>query len=168
MPKEIHGLPIHALAVHGAVVAVPLAALLAVLFVIPRTRAWARWPLLVVSIGALGAVWVAKLSGFNLEHALLASGALSPDTDAYPLVIEHSRRANQLFILMIVFTLIAIAAFVFSRDAERFSGALGTAVSVLLVIAAAAVAIQVIRVGDIGARAVWNPTGQVDYTNTGS
>ncbi|MBA2717478.1 MAG: hypothetical protein H0U51_10575, partial [Propionibacteriales bacterium] len=41
-----------------------------------------------------------------------------------------------------------------------------TVVSVLLVIAAAGVAFQTYRVGDVGARAVWNPTGEVDYGST--
>jgi glucan phosphoethanolaminetransferase (alkaline phosphatase superfamily) len=166
MPKVVNGLPVHALAVHAAVVAVPLAALLAVLFVIPRTRAWARWPLLIVSIGGLAAVYVAKVSGFNLEHNLQASGVLTNQNPAYALVITHSQRANQLWLIMIAFTLIVIAAFVFSRDPERFRGGIGTAVSVLLIIGAAAVAVQVVRVGDIGARAVWNPTGQTDYSST--
>ena len=56
MFHEIGGLPLHPLAVHAAVVSVPLAALLGILFAVPRTRAWSRIPFALVSIGAAGAV----------------------------------------------------------------------------------------------------------------
>ncbi|HEY7042644.1 MAG TPA: DUF2231 domain-containing protein, partial [Nocardioidaceae bacterium] len=74
MFDEVHGLPLHPLAVHAAVVSVPLAALLGILFAIPKTRAWSRWPLLLVSLGAVGAVYVAKQSGHELEHHLNLQG----------------------------------------------------------------------------------------------
>ena len=51
IPQEFHGLPVHPLAVHAPVVLIPLALLLVVLFVIPRTRAWAAIPMVVVSVG---------------------------------------------------------------------------------------------------------------------
>jgi hypothetical protein len=153
---QIHGLPLHPLAVHAAVVFVPLAAFLGVLFVIPRTRAWSRIPFAVVSVGGLLSVFVARQSGLAFRRDL--------DIDAQGgavlrLIDKHEHRANWLFIFMIAFAVIALAAFYLSRNPEQFTGALEISVSVVVVVAALVVAFQVYLVGDIGSRAVWNPTG---------
>lgn len=164
MFNEFRGLPVHALAVHGAVVLVPLAALLGVLFATPRFRAWARVPLLLVSLGAVGAVFVAKQSGKHLETVLAAqSGDGWASNPVAGLVNEHQKRANLLFILVILFAVVAVAAYVLSRDAARFTQPVALALSAVLVIGAGALAFQTFRVGDIGSRALWNPTGSVDY-----
>jgi uncharacterized membrane protein len=156
MFTEINGLPIHPLAVHGAVVLVPLAALMGVLFAIPRTRAWSRWPLLLVSIGAVGAVFVARESGFKLKDHLAATGHLAD------LVETHQSRAKVLFILVIIFALVAIAAFVLTRTSD-VSRAVSTTLSVLLVVGAGAIAFQTYRVGELGSKIVYNPDGNVDF-----
>ena len=44
MFDKIGDLPLHPLVVHAAVIGIPLAALLALLFAFPKTREWARWP----------------------------------------------------------------------------------------------------------------------------
>jgi len=62
------GLPLHPLVIHAAVVLIPLSGLLGVLYAVPRIRAWARWPLLVVSAAALGAAFVATQSGEALQR----------------------------------------------------------------------------------------------------
>ena len=67
IPKEFHGLPVHALAVHAAVVFVPLAALLAILFVVPRTRAWAALPMPSRLLPRCCASTSTRASGFNLK-----------------------------------------------------------------------------------------------------
>jgi hypothetical protein len=131
MFTEINGLPVHPLAVHGAVVLVPLAALMGVLFAIPRTRAWSRWPLLLVSLGAVVAVLVARQSGLKLKEHLAARGHLAD------LVSTHQSRAKWLIILVILFAIVAIAAFVLTRSADT-SQAIITTLSVVLVIGAVA------------------------------
>ncbi len=70
MFDSIGNMPLHPLVIHAAVIGIPLAVLLAVLFAVPRTRNWARWPLAVVSVGALGATFVSKESGEELQRAL--------------------------------------------------------------------------------------------------
>jgi uncharacterized membrane protein YphA (DoxX/SURF4 family) len=163
MFSEIGGLPLHPLAVHAAVVAIPLSALLAVLFVIPRTHRWARLPLALVSVGALISVFVSRQSGQALEDNLLKKGALAGPAKDW--IDIHYERAYDLWLMMIAFTIIAVIAYVLSRNAERYKGPLAIVVSVLLIVGAGAIAFQVYRVGDAGSKAVWNPDGNQDYSN---
>ncbi len=157
MFSEIDGMPLHPLVVHAAVVLIPLAALLAVLFAVPRTRAWSRLPLLLVSLAALVSTFVSRVSGQRLRDVLELGGPVAD------LIEEHESRANVLLIMVIVFTALVIAAFVVTRRSTVNSPTV-LALAVLLVVGAAAVSFQVYRVGDIGSRAVWNPTGEVDFS----
>lgn len=161
MFDEINGLPVHALVVHGAVVLVPLAGLLGVLFATPRTRQWARVPLAIVAVASMGTVFVAKESGEKLS-AVLGTNLGTADPVA-KLVREHSERAELLFIFNIIFAVLAVAALVLSRSPEKFHGAVPVVLSVLLVLGAGALVFQTFRVGDLGSEAVWNPTGDQDY-----
>ena len=63
-------MPVHPLVVHAAVVLVPLAALSVLAFVVPRWRAAARWPALVLSVVAALAVQAATFTGENLDANL--------------------------------------------------------------------------------------------------
>jgi Predicted membrane protein (DUF2231) len=156
MFHEIGGLPVHPLAVHAAVVSVPLAALLGLLFVVPRTRAWARIPFALVSVGAAAAVFVAKQSGHDLEETLgLDNGGNNP---VAALVATHAGRANVLMIMVLIFAGIAVVAFFLSRDDARFRGTVAAVVCGVVIVGALSVAVQTYRVGDSGARAVWGTT----------
>jgi hypothetical protein len=155
MFHEIGGLPLHPLAVHAAVVSVPLAALLGILFAVPRTRAWSRVPFALVSIGAAGAVFVARQSGKDLEKTLGLTGGNSA---VVALVRVHAGRANVLMIMVVVFAVLAVAAFFLSSDPRRFQGTLAVAVCAVVVVASVVLAFQCYRVGDSGARAVWGTT----------
>jgi hypothetical protein len=165
MFSEIGGLPVHALAVHATVVAVPLSALMAVLFVIPRTHNWAKLPLAMVSVGALASVFVARQSGTRFEANLIAKGVLPAGSPARDLINIHYQRARVLWFIMIAFTIIAVVAYVLSRNAEKYRGMVAGVMSVLLIVGAGAVLFQVYRVGDAGAKAVWNPDGTADYSS---
>ena len=59
---QLNGMPLHPLIIHAPVIGIPLAFLLAVLFAFPRTRAWARWPLLVTVLGATAGTFTARES----------------------------------------------------------------------------------------------------------
>jgi uncharacterized membrane protein len=156
--SEFNNLPLHALAVHAAVVSVPLTALLAVLFAIPRTRAWARLPLAIVSVGAVGAIYVAKESGEKLQQFEAPAGSQNE-----PLVLRHAEAADLLWWGVLAFAVVAVVAYLLSASAERFHGALALAVCVVVVVGSALIAFQTYRVGDLGARATWNPTGDIDF-----
>jgi uncharacterized membrane protein len=157
MFTEIHGLPVHPLAVHGAVVLVPLAALMGVLFAIPRTRSWARLPLLLTSLAAVLAVFVARQSGFKIKEHLLAS-----DFPYKSLIEQHQSRAKVLFIIVSIYAVVAIAAYVLTRSADA-NKAMVTTLAVVLVVGAVAIAFQTYRVGELGSKIVYNPDGNVDF-----
>ena len=162
MFDKIGNLPLHPLVIHAAVVGIPLAVLLAFLFAFPRTRAWARWPLAIVLVGATGVTFVARQSGLALQAALGIKGG-NPVGD---LIAKHYRLGNQLLYIMIVFTVIGLLnVFLVSRGASgnedddaQQSAVVRIGLPVLLVLVALVALIWVVRVGDLGAHAVWNPT----------
>jgi hypothetical protein len=159
---KIGDMPLHPLAVHAPVLGIPLAFLLAVLFAFPRTRQWARWPLAVTAVGATAACFVAKQSG----EAFQRSQQIKPGSAVGNLITLHSQYANQLSIIMIGFAVVALVnAFLVSRRvvADRGGakaprrGPLNLVLLLVLLVAAATALVWVVRVGDIGSRAVWNP-----------
>ena len=161
MFDNLGNLPLHPLVVHAVVIGIPLAALLAFLFAFPKTRSWARWPLAITVIGATGATYVARQSGLAFEAAL----GIQPGNPVGDLILRHSLLANRLFWIMIVFSVIGLLnVFLVARDAG--SSDVGTkqpaivrvVLPILLVAAALVALVWIVRVGDLGARAVWNPT----------
>ncbi len=109
-------------------------------------------------MGAVAAVYVAKVSGERFEEVLNLEG---PTKD---LVELHADRADVLFYATIGYAVLAAAAFLLTRNAR--SDLTTTVLAIVLVLGAAGVAFQTYRVGDVGARAVWNPTGDLDYNST--
>lgn len=170
MFDSIGDLPLHPLAIHAAVLGVPVTLLLALLFAVPRTRNWARWPLALAGVGSLGAVFVAKESGEALWTALAAAEQIGGE--AATLVERHSDLATVLLYLVAGLAVLAVAsALVVGRlggTAEhRGSRGRDTLLLALLLIVAAVASFWVYRVGDLGARAVWNPSGTQVYSSTG-
>ena len=154
MFDKIGDMPLHPLVVHAAVVGIPLATLLAILFAIPRTRNWARWPLALTAVGALAASLVSRASGEAFQEAR----NIRPGNPVGDLIAVHSQLAGQLVIIMIIFAVVAVANVIVVNRTRRGPVA---AVFVLALLTVAIVAlVWVVRVGDIGSRAVWNPAGQ--------
>jgi hypothetical protein len=161
MFDKIGDLPLHPLVVHAAVIGVPLAALLALLFAFPKTREWARWPLAITVVGATAVTFVARQSGLALEAAL----GIKPGNPVGDLIVQHSLLANQLFYIMIGLTVIGLlnVLLVSKRSSDGADGAakqsaiLRIGLPILLVAAAVVALVWIVRVGDLGARAVWNP-----------
>ena len=162
MFEKFGNLPLHPLVIHAAVVGIPLAALLAFLFAFPKTRSWARWPLAIVVVGATAVTFVARQSGLALEAAL----GIKPGNPVAALIAKHYQLGNQLLYIMIVFAVIGLLnVFLVSRntsDGEEGGASQSAIVRIglptLLVVVAAVALIWVVRVGDLGAHAVWNPT----------
>jgi predicted membrane protein DUF2231 len=157
----IGNMPLHPLVIHAVVIGIPLAVLLAVLFAVPLTRSWARWPLAVVAVGSLVATFVARESGEALYTAL----KIESDGPVGPLLDQHMRLAGQLFLIMIGFTVVALASVLLvGRRGEGRRKGLSIVLLVVLLGLAGTAGFWVYRVGDVGSRAVWNPTGTVDYS----
>ena len=164
MFDEINGMPLHPLIIHAPVFGIPLAFLLAGLFAFPRTRAWARWPLLVTVLGATAATFAAKESG----EALAARMGIQPGNPVGDLIVQHEALADQLFYIMLGYAVITVATVFLvtprvavpgdTASATRSSrGPLGVVLLILLLLVGLVALVWVARVGDIGARAVWNP-----------
>ena len=161
MFDSIGDLPLHPLVVHAVVVGAPLAVLLGFLFVIPRFRSWARWPLPIVAVGAFVAAIVAKESGEGLARALeIVPGE---DNPVAPLIAQHSMLATQLLVILAVYAVLAVLTALVVRRRADVVRAVDRILPVALVLVGVLVLIWCYRVGDIGSRAVWNPTGTQTY-----
>ena len=164
MFDQIGDMPLHPLVIHIPVLGIPLGLLLTLLFAFPRTREWARWPLAVTAVGSTAATWVALQSGEALEAML----GYEPGNPVADLIGQHEVLADQLFYIMLGFSVVALLNVFLVRTARaadggrKESGPAGP-IRILLVLAMAALGvvavIWVARVGDLGARAVWNPMG---------
>ncbi|WP_406038431.1 hypothetical protein OG799_25760 [Micromonospora sp. NBC_00898] len=158
MPDTVNGLPVHPLVVHAVVVLLPLAALgVVALAVRPAWRG--RFGVLVVVIAALAtaAVPLATDSGESLERRVGDPG-------------QHAELGDTLIWFALPLLVAAVALVWLHRrargpvdgPAERTrpagAGAVGVVVAVLAVAVAAANLVQVYRVGDSGAKAVWGDT----------
>jgi glucan phosphoethanolaminetransferase (alkaline phosphatase superfamily) len=162
---EFHNLPVHILIIHAVVVLVPLAGFLGILFVIPKTRQWARNAFALVTVGAMVMTFVARQSGIHLDQNLAARSSAFTSGKVGALIATHQSRGKTLFLMMVGFAIIAVAAWILSREPARFHGPLAIGVSALVIVAAVATGVQVIRVGEIGSKVVWNPTGDFNYSN---
>lgn len=154
---EIAGLPLHPLVVHAAVVFTPLAVLAAVVFaVVPRWRYLTRWPTAALTLSALVAVWVARVSG----RSLLASRP-----ELAPLVRVHQQRGTQLSLLMILFAVVVLvgvwglggrSGLVDGRGArETRVAVLDKLLPAVVVVVSLVVVVWCVLTGDAGARAIW-------------
>ena len=142
---EINGLPLHALVVHAAVVFGPLSALAGILYAVPRLRDRLRWPLVVSAAIALVSVWVAYLSGEQVEEANQYGGELAA------LLETHEERAEMLRILVTAF---AGASFLAAWK-HTVTGPLRSVLAGVVLVLAVLTAVWVVLTGDAGAQLAW-------------
>nr|WTA65030.1 hypothetical protein OHB51_21210 [Micromonospora sp. NBC_00855] len=153
MPDTVNGLPLHPLVVHAVVVLLPLAAIgVAALAIRPSWRG--RYGGLVVLITALAtvAVPIASSTGEGLEHRVGDPGV-------------HAQLGDTLIWFALPLLVAAVALFWLHRRAAHPAGettgshrtpaSVAVVIAVLAVVVAAANLVQVYRVGDSGAKAVW-------------
>jgi len=155
--NTFNGLPTHVLLVHAVVVLVPAAALavVAAAWSAPlRRRLGVLTPAL--ALGALVLVPITANAGQWLQKQL-------PDS---PLIRKHADRGEQLWPWVLALFLLAVAGYVLSRRAEAGAGQapalpswIPVLVAVLATVAAVGATVQTARIGDSGARAVWEGTG---------
>jgi uncharacterized membrane protein len=156
------GLPFHPLILHVPVVLIPVT-ILAAIVVMVRLDWFGRSgiPLAVVSIVAMSSIFLTMRAGSVLRAELHLQGR------AAQLIQEHSHAANLLAIAYVLFTACVIVTFA----ALRISGGRPTGLAIvdrpltpratlqalraLLVVLAVVCGLFVFRVGDLGAKAVW-------------
>ena len=142
---DVAGLPLHPLVVHAAVVFGPLAALTALAYVaVPRWSGRVRGPMVALAVVATLSIVAAFVSGNGFLEA-------NPRLAQEPWVAIHQDRAGVLLWLAVGFGLVALAAG-WLHDRPGMPRTLARAALGLL---ALAVLVQVVLVGDAGARAVW-------------
>ncbi|SDS00518.1 DUF2231 domain-containing protein [Actinopolymorpha singaporensis] len=173
MPTFLNGLPVHVLIVHATVVAVPLAALAAVIVaLVPRLRRRYGWAAVAVAAVATVLVPMTTSAGEGLEARMEHSAAIE----------RHAQLADAM-IWLVLPLLIALAALV-ALDTYRLRNAraegpgtmtaerrtvgapawtrfVSLALIVVTVGFAVASTVQIVRVGDAGSRAAW---GDEQYT----
>lgn len=151
MFERFGDLPLHVLVIHLTVVLLPVAALTLIAFaVMPRWRRVLRWPALVLGVGVVVCAYVAKKSGQAFVEAVpTLSKAIQ----------LHEKRGNLLFWYALIFTVVAVAAFLLLAgvrgDQATNSRPLELVTQAAVVVIAVLVIWQTVRTGDAGARAVW-------------
>ncbi|WP_236794282.1 DUF2231 domain-containing protein [Amycolatopsis sp. GM8] len=160
MPVFISGLPLHVLVVHAVVVLVPLSVVAALTVALwPAARRRYGWIAVGLTAVATVCIPVATSSGEDLRDRLASN----------PLIRQHAELGDQLLIFVAALLVVLTALVWFARRAPREApGAarrpMRVVVPVLMVLTvgfAAVSAVQVVRIGDSGARAAWSG---VQYT----
>lgn len=155
---EINGLPLHPLVVHAVVVFVPLAAATGLAYAaVPRWRWLLRWPLVVLTLLAMGGVYVATLTGQGLLND-------RPELAQLSTVAHHQQAGLRLRWVMIGYTVVVLgavwalggpSALASGRGARVGKGRLELPAAILLALGGVAVLVAVFLAGDSGARSVW-------------
>lgn len=155
MPVFVTGLPLHVLVVHAVVVLVPLAVLGSLVAALwPAARRRYGWPVVAVTVVATACIPIATGSGEDLRDRLAPTA----------LIREHAHLGDELLVYVIGLLVVVTGLVWFGRrpradapgaakrDARRWAVA---ALSVVTVAFAVVCAMQVVRIGDSGARAAW-------------
>jgi ABC-type branched-subunit amino acid transport system permease subunit len=147
--STIHGLPAHVLLVHFIVVLAPLTAGLAILCAIwPAARRRLVWLVLALSLAVLVVTPLTTSAGQWFQHQL----------GDPPLVSEHANLGGTMLYFSIALFVAAVLLAVLhirSSNGRKMNTIAATLIAVFVVVAGAATTVQVYRIGDSGAQAVW-------------
>ncbi|RZT28523.1 hypothetical protein EV649_2300 [Kribbella sp. VKM Ac-2569] len=154
---EIDGLPLHPLLVHGVVLLVPVAALLAIVYaLVPKWRYLLRNPALAFALAAVVMTQVASLTGQDLRRDRNLRSAQVETHDMWAGRLELGALALAAVAAVAWWVLPHISALAGGSDKKARMPVLVPVVMVLLPIAGVAVLLLVIATGHAGAEAVWN------------
>jgi uncharacterized membrane protein len=160
MPVFVNGLPLHPLVVHAVVVLVPLAVLGTIVVAVwPAARRRFGWLVVGLTVLATISIPVATSTGEDLRDRLASND----------LIRAHAELGDQLLVFVAGLLVVSLALVWF--DHRRRREAPGAArvpakpiigvLAVLTVALAVVSAVQVVRIGDSGAKAAWSG---VQYT----
>lgn len=142
----IQGLPVHPLVVHAAVVLIPLAALgLILMSLIPKFGAKLGWLVTLTALVATGAAFVAKESGEQLEKMVGEPG------------FDHAEWGDRMPVVAGILFLACLILWLAQRSWAKREGGNGLMVilGIVGIFVAGASLFFVYKVGDTGARSVW-------------
>jgi hypothetical protein len=153
LPTAIDGLPLHPLVVHLVVVLVPVAALAVLVSAVwPTARERLGWITPALGLSALVSVPIAESSG----ESLLGEVQVTAQTGA------HAELAEGLLPWVVGLALWSVVVHVQGLRARRGTGTAGlprrlvaAAVIVGALVLSVGSTVQVVRIGDSGARSVW-------------
>lgn len=152
MFEEIAGLPLHPLAVHAAVVFVPLLVLASLVYaLVPKLRAHVGWAAVGLAVVAPIAAVVARQSG----EAFLERRQLPLDEG----LTDHRDFGTITMWVTIALGVLTLALYLTRRaggDSTARTWAAG-ALTVLVVVTAVAAGVYVLLTGDAGSRHLWEP-----------
>jgi uncharacterized membrane protein len=148
--EEFLGLPLHPLAVHAAVVFVPLLALTSLVYaLVPRLRARVAWVAVLLAVAAPTSAVVARQSGQGFA-------------DRRTLPVEGDLANHQEYGTFTMWASLALGVFTLGLYLVRRAGGGSVArtwatgaLTVLVVAAAVASAVYAALAGDLGSRIVW-------------
>lgn len=155
MLNKINGLPAHVLLIHVVIALVPLAALLVVLHAVwpaARRRLGIVTPL--VALAALVVVPITTSAGHWFENYLLAND--QPDAAWKSRIVNHANLGSTLLWFVIPLFVVAAVLWYLGRRRTAVPAWANAAVSVIAIVVAVANVVQLYRIGDAGAQAVWH------------
>lgn len=157
MFDQIHGLPVHALVLHVAVVFVPLLALGAIVYaVVPGWRPRIGWAVALLAVLTPITCFVTRQSGQKLYQRVVGHGMRGKALDELNKHMSYGSRTFWWVLALGVVTLVMLALTWRARSLPMIASAAGSAVMVVLAVIAS---YYVYRTGDSGATVVWNPQG---------
>jgi cobalamin synthase len=151
----VNGLPLHPLIVHATVVALPVTAVLAVVYVVRSAKRDLRGrsagdplrlPLMVLGVLSAGLVWVTSVSGRQLRDTLGMPHAVVATHQGWADRLEWTTFAFAVVILLVGFL-------------DQRAGWLRGLLHGLLIAGAVAVVVLCVLTGDAGAKLVWGSIG---------
>lgn len=152
MFEEFLDLPLHPLAVHAAVVFVPLLVVVSLAYaLVPRWRSKVGWAAIGLAVIAPISALVSRQSGNALADRLYSTveGDLA----------DHQNYGTITMWVTIGLGVLTLALVALQRAANT-PGWLTIALTVLVVLAAGAAAVYVLLTGDLGSRIHWEPLWQ--------
>jgi len=146
----VSGLPAHVLLVHAVVVLAPLTALLEILCALwPTARRHLVWLVLAFALVTAGVTPLTANAGAWLYQQVHHPGEI---------LNTHAGRGSVMIYFSLALLVVAVLLAVVHRLAARAAGpglALRVAVAVIAIVVGVASIVQVVRIGDSGARSVW-------------
>ncbi|MEV0343394.1 DUF2231 domain-containing protein [Nocardia sp. NPDC050713] len=149
--QTINGLPAHVLLVHGVVVLVPLTALLLVLSaLVPAVRRRLVW--LVAAFALVGAV----LTPITADAGETLAERFPSPSDALLTHIELGRTMVYFAVALLVVAALLVATHLLELRGRAIGRGPAALLAILALVAGIAAGVLCYRVGDSGARAVWD------------